>query len=167
MVQAQAWANASIPAIVDHKAVLLSIQEIVPTIEDINACLTVDDLSALPTDNAASVINFKALRSFFLAPFLRNAILAADSLSPLALVLTGRAVREELINTHNEDEDFDEEDVKWNYSPSGVWGSTKERSLRKNSPLPQTTANSATGAPASTVPTSCQALKQQPPFLPP
>ena len=33
----------SIPVIVDHGAALLSIQEIVPTIEDINACLTIDD----------------------------------------------------------------------------------------------------------------------------
>ena len=31
--------------------------------------------------------------------------------SPLALILTGRAARDELINTHNEDEDFNEEDV--------------------------------------------------------
>ena len=81
----------SIPVIVNHGAALLFIQVIVPTIEDSNACLTVDDLSALPTDNAASGINLEALRSFFPAPLLRNAILAADSLSPLALILAGRA----------------------------------------------------------------------------
>ena len=103
----------SIPVIVDHGAALLSIQETVPTIEDINAGLRVDDLSALPTlDDAAGVINRKALRSFFPAPFLRNAILATDSLSPLALILAGRAARGEFfINTHNKDEDFNEEDV--------------------------------------------------------
>jgi hypothetical protein len=81
----------SIPVIVDHGAALLSIQEIDPTIEDINACLTVDNLSALPMDNAASIINLEAPRSFFPAPFLHNGILAADSLSPLALILAGRA----------------------------------------------------------------------------
>ncbi len=82
----------SIPIIVDHKAALLSIQEIVPTIEDINAGLTINDLSTLPTpDDAAGVINLETLRNFFPAPFLCNAILAADSLSPLALILAGRA----------------------------------------------------------------------------
>jgi len=111
----------SIPVIVNHGAALLSIQEIVPTIEDINACLTVDDLSALPTDNAASVINLEALNSFFLAPFLRNAILAADSLSPLALILVGRAAREELMNTHNEDEDFGEQDVNAHLEIFSLW----------------------------------------------
>jgi len=82
----------SIPVIVNHGAALHSIQEIIPTIDDINSCLTVDDLSALPTlDDVAGVINLKALRSFFPAPFLRNAILAMDSLSPLTLILVGRA----------------------------------------------------------------------------
>ena len=60
----------SIPFIVNHGAALLSIQEIVPTIEDINACLTVDDLSALPTDNAASIINLElSIVSFLLLSF--------------------------------------------------------------------------------------------------
>jgi len=82
----------SIPIIVDHGAALHSIQEIVPTIDDINSCLTVDVLSALPTpDDVAGIINLEALRSFFPAPFLRNAILAMDSLSPLTLILVGRA----------------------------------------------------------------------------
>ena len=100
---------------------LLSIQVIVPTIEDINACLTVNDLLALPMDNAASIINLEALRSFFPAPFLPSAILAAGSLSPLALILMGRAAREELINTHNEDEDFDEEDVTAHVKLFSLW----------------------------------------------
>jgi hypothetical protein len=111
----------SIPVIVDHGAALLSIQEIVPTIKDINACLRVDNLSALPTDNAASVINLEALRSFFPAHFLPNVILAADSLSPLALILASREAQEELINTHNEDEDFGEEDVNAHVELSSLW----------------------------------------------
>ena len=85
----------TIPIIVDHGAALLSIQEIVPTIKDINACLMVDDMSALPTtdfnfdpDDTAGGINLEALGSFFPAPFLRNAILAAP---PLALIHAGRA----------------------------------------------------------------------------
>jgi hypothetical protein len=82
----------SIPVIADHGAALLSIQEIVPTIEDIIAGLTVNNLSALPTpDNATGIINLDSLRSFFLAPFLCNAILAVDSLSPLTLILASRA----------------------------------------------------------------------------
>ena len=112
----------SIPIIVDHGAALHSIQEIVPTIDDINSCLTVDDLSALPTpDNVAGVINLKALRSFFPAPFLRNTIFVTDSLSPLTLILAGRAAREEFVNTHNEDEDFGKEDVNAHVELLSLW----------------------------------------------
>ena len=76
----------SIPVIVNHGAALLSIQEIVPAIEDINAGFTVIELSTLPIlDDTAGVV-LEALRSFFPAPFLCNAILTADSLSPLALI---------------------------------------------------------------------------------
>ena len=112
----------SIPNIVDHGAALHSIQEFVPTIDDINSCLTVDDLSALPTpDNVAGVINLEALRSFFPAPFLRNAILTTYSLSPCTLILAGRAAREEFVNTHNEDEDFDKEDVNAHDKLFSLW----------------------------------------------
>jgi len=112
----------SIPIIVDHGAALHSIQEIVPTIDDINTCLTVDDLSALPTpDNAAGVINLEAPRSFFPAPFLCNAILATDSLSTLTLILAGRAAREVFVNTHNDDENFDEEDVNAHVKLFSLW----------------------------------------------
>jgi len=112
----------SIPVIVNHGAALHSIQEIIPTIDDINSCLTVDDLSALPTlDDVAGVINLKALRSSFPAPFLRNAILATDSLSPLTLILMGRAAREEFVNTHNKDEDFGEEDVNAHVELFSLW----------------------------------------------
>ena len=95
----------SIPVIVDHKAALLSIQEIVPTIKDIYAYLAIDDLSTLPTttpDNAAGIINLDALRSFFPAPFLCNAIF---------LILAGRAAQEEFVNIHNKDKDFNKEEV--------------------------------------------------------
>jgi len=102
----------SIPVIVDHGAAPHSIQEIVPTIDDINSCLTIDDLSALPTpDDVTGVINLEALRSFFPAPFFFNAILATDSPFPRTLILAGRAARKEFVNTHNKDKDFDEEDV--------------------------------------------------------
>ena len=75
----------SIPVIVDHQTALLSIQVIVPPIE-------VAELTAIPILPAGGggLINLEALRSFFPFPFLGNAILATDSLSPLALILAGR-----------------------------------------------------------------------------
>ncbi len=82
----------SIPVIVVHQAALHSIQEIVPSIKDINNCPTVDELASIPipSANGGSLVNLKALRSFFPAPFLCNAILATNLPSPLALILAVR-----------------------------------------------------------------------------
>jgi hypothetical protein len=83
----------AIPIIVDHQASLCSIQEIVPSIEDISNYPMVNALAALPippTDNS-SLINLKALSSYFPSPFLCNTIIATDLPSPLAIILTGRA----------------------------------------------------------------------------
>ena len=103
-------APTSIPIIVDHQMALLSIQEIVPSIKDIDNYTMVDKLAALPIPLAGggSLINLEALRSFFPTPFLCNAILATDFLSPLALILAGTAAQEEYVHEHDEEEGFDE-----------------------------------------------------------
>ncbi len=77
------------PIVLNHQSALQSVQAIVPSITDIRACLTVNVLAALATPAADGLVNLKGLNSFFPAPFLCNAILSADSSSPLALVLTG------------------------------------------------------------------------------
>ena len=83
----------SIPVIVDHQTTLLPIQVIVPPIKYVGNCPSAEKLAALPIPpaNGGSSINLKALRSVFPTPFLRNAILATDSLSPVALIFPGRA----------------------------------------------------------------------------
>jgi hypothetical protein len=82
----------AVPIIVDHQTSLFSVQEIVPSIEDIGNCPTVDAHAALPippVDNN-SLINLKALCSFFPAPFLCNTILTIYLASPLTFILASR-----------------------------------------------------------------------------
>ncbi len=83
---------SALPCIVNHQAALCSIQVTVPPAWDIANCLTVDNFAALLTPPATchSITNLKSLSSFSPAPFLCNAILAADLASPLALILAGR-----------------------------------------------------------------------------
>jgi hypothetical protein len=57
----------------------------------------------------------------FPAPFLRNAILAEDTFSPLVLVFTGRNAGEEHIRLHSGDEDFDKEDVNNHIELFTLW----------------------------------------------
>jgi hypothetical protein len=49
----------SVPIIVDHQAALRSIQEIIPSIEDIDNCPTVDELASLPIPpaNGSGLVN--------------------------------------------------------------------------------------------------------------
>jgi hypothetical protein len=104
--------SKAIPTIVKHQAALLSIQKVVPSITNIDACTTIDELNALPTPpEIGGIVNLEGLQTFFPAPFLPNAILPEDTFSPLILVLTGRNAGEEHMCLHSGDVDFDEGDV--------------------------------------------------------
>jgi hypothetical protein len=99
------------------------IQAIVPSIEDIANCPTADDFASLPTPttNGGGFVNLEALRSFLPAPFLRNAILAKDSPSPLALILTARAAWEDYVRKHGGDMDFNEGDINAHVDLFSLW----------------------------------------------
>ncbi len=114
---------SAIPVIVDHIAALRSTQVIVPPIEDIVGCPTADDLAALPTPPADgnSLVNLKALSCFILTPFLCNAVLASDSLSPLALIVAARAAREAHVHVHDGEEEFDESNVDAHVELFSLW----------------------------------------------
>jgi hypothetical protein len=55
--------------------------------------------------------NLNALACFIPAPFLRNAVLAADSPSPLELVIAARSARDAHVNAHEGEKGFDKGDV--------------------------------------------------------
>ncbi len=114
---------SSFPVIVNHQAALCSIQVTAPPTGDITNCLTIDDLSALPTPTATrcGLSNLNNLSSFFPALFLCNASLAEDSASPLALILAGRAAREEHIRKHGGDKDFDKGIVNAHVELFSLW----------------------------------------------
>jgi hypothetical protein len=63
--------SKAIPVIVEHQAALLSLQVVIPSITDINACITIDELNALPTPpEIGGIVNLEGLQTFFPAPFL-------------------------------------------------------------------------------------------------
>jgi hypothetical protein len=112
----------AISIIVDHRAPLCSVQEIVPSIEDIGNCPTVNALAALPTPaDDGSLINLEVLCSFFPAPFLNNGILAMDLPSPLTLILAGRAAQEEHIYKHGMVKGFNKADVNAHVKLFYLW----------------------------------------------
>jgi hypothetical protein len=114
--------SKAIPVIVEHQAALLSLQVVVPSITDIDACTTIDELNALPTPpEIGGIVNLEGLQTFFPAPFLRNAILAEDTSSPLILALTGRNAGEEHIRLHSGEEGFDEGDVNDHIKLFTLW----------------------------------------------
>jgi hypothetical protein len=55
--------------------------------------------------------NLKALSCFFPTPFLRNAVLAAYSPSPLELIVATRAAREAHVHAHDGEEEFDKGNI--------------------------------------------------------
>jgi hypothetical protein len=114
---------SAIPVVVDHIAALRLTQAIVPPIEDIVGCPTADNLAALltPPADGNGLVNLKALSCFIPATFLRNAILALDSLSPLALIVAARAAREAHVHAHDGEEEFDESNVDAHVELFSLW----------------------------------------------
>jgi hypothetical protein len=114
---------SAVPIIVDHNGALRSIQAIVSPIEDIVGCPTVDNLAALPTPpiNGGGLANLEALSCFFPAPFLCDAILASDSLSPLALIIITRAAQEKHVREHKGEENFNEGNVNAHIDLFFLW----------------------------------------------
>ncbi len=96
---------------------------IVPSIEDIVGCPTANNLAALPPPpaNGSGLVNLEALSCFIPAPFLCNAILALDSLSPLALILAARVAREAHVHVHDGEEEFDESNVHAHVKLFSLW----------------------------------------------
>jgi hypothetical protein len=74
-----------------------------------------------PPADGNGLVNLGALSCFIPAPFLRNAILASDSLSPLALIVAARAARETHIHAHDGEEKFDESDVNAHVKLFSLW----------------------------------------------
>ncbi len=64
-----------------------------------------------PPANGGGLVNLKVLSCFVPAPFLCNAILALDSLSPFALIVAARAAQKEHVRANAGEEDFDEGNV--------------------------------------------------------
>jgi hypothetical protein len=65
--------------------------------------------------------NLTALSCFIPAPFLCNAVLAADSPYPLALIVAARAAREAHVHAHDGEEEFDESDVDAHVELFSLW----------------------------------------------
>ena len=81
----------AIPVILSHQSALSPVLAVVPPIADIKASLTTNALAALLIPRPRGVVNLKSINCFIPTPFLRNAILSADSSAPLLLVLAGQA----------------------------------------------------------------------------
>ncbi len=65
--------------------------------------------------------NLKALSCFIPAPFLRNAVLAADSPSHLELIAAARAARESHVHAHDGEEEFNEGNVDAHIELFSLW----------------------------------------------
>jgi hypothetical protein len=101
----------AMPVIIDETAALQPLQVAVPPLAEIAACSSIDDLRALATPAVNGLVNLEAINIFFPAPFLRNAILNENISSPLALILVAINAGIEHINIHQNDANFDENDV--------------------------------------------------------
>jgi hypothetical protein len=86
---------SAVPVIVDHIAALGSTQAITPPSRTSWAAPrpTASQPSPPPPADGGSLVNLKALLCFIPTPFFHNAILALDSLSPLALIVAARATQ--------------------------------------------------------------------------
>jgi hypothetical protein len=111
----------AIPVILDHRSALSPVTAVVPPIGNIKACLTTDALAALLIPRARGVVNLEGINCFIPPFFLRNAILSADSFAPLALVLAGRAARDDHICDHNEDEGFSKANIDAHMDHFHLW----------------------------------------------
>jgi hypothetical protein len=112
--------NATL-VILDHRSALGHVTAVVPPIGDIKACLTAEALAALPIPRPCGVVNLEGISCFIPAPFLRNAILSADSFAPLALVLAGRAAQDDHVRDHNEDKGFSEANIDAHMDHFYLW----------------------------------------------
>jgi hypothetical protein len=69
----------------------------------------------------ATATNLNALACFIPTPFLRNTVLAADSTSPLELVIAARSARDAHVNAHEGEEGFNEGDVDAHVDLFSLW----------------------------------------------
>ena len=109
------------PVILNHRSALSPVTAVVPPIADIKACLTADELAALPIPCSRGVVNLKGINCFISAPFLRNAILSANLFAPLALVLAGRPAQDDHVRDHNKDEGFSEVNINAHMNHFYLW----------------------------------------------
>ena len=72
-----------------------------------------------PADGGGT--NLKALSCFIPTPFLSNAVLAADSSSPLELIIAARSVRDTHVLMHEGEEEFDEGNVDAHIELFSLW----------------------------------------------
>jgi len=99
-----------------------------PKPEDLLKCASKEELAATRVTTRA--VNFKGSALFFPPPFLRDAILNADTTEPLELILISVAAAKEFDRIHEEDEDYNEsamshieEFAQW------AWGVQNEKVL--------------------------------------
>ncbi len=59
---------------------------VVPTVDELAACTTAQEVAAIPVPNAIGVISFKGSAIFIPAPALRSAILASNTQNPFKLI---------------------------------------------------------------------------------
>jgi len=109
------------PVIIDATAALQPLQVVVPPLAEIAACSSIDELRALAQPATNGLANLEAINIFFPAPFLRNAILNEETSSPLALILVAINAGIEHVNTHQNDADFDEDDVNTHIEMFVMW----------------------------------------------
>jgi hypothetical protein len=79
-----------------------------------------------PADSGIAAVgnggaNLKALLCFIPAPFLRNAVLAANSSLPLELVIAARLARDAHVQAHEGEEEFDEGNVDAHIKLFSLW----------------------------------------------
>ena len=92
-----------------------------PKLEDLGSCKTIEELKELEVPRTG-FSNFKGSACIILAPFLRDAILAANTNDPEELILVALKAASDFNSLHEDDVDFSSATTHSNDFSSWAWG---------------------------------------------
>ena len=111
----------SIAVIVDSESLVNACIFKGPKAEEVSSCKSLEEISELEVPRTGAT-NFKGSACFVLAPFLRDAILAADTNDPNELILVALKAASDFNSLHDGDEEFGDGSIHSNDFSLWAWG---------------------------------------------
>jgi hypothetical protein len=91
---------------INSKQLVVNCNLVTPTINELRECKTADKVSAIEAPNETGLVTYPGCASFLPAPWLVNAVMAANSSNPFHLIAVVNAAAKTFNKEHNADAEY-------------------------------------------------------------